>query len=256
MKLEVLLSTLNLNKKDLNKMNINCSCIVINQCNINTYEEYNNFKIYSFNDKGTSISRNKALKICDSDIAIFCDDDVVYEKNFAKIIIEEFNKNKDADIILFNFESPNRNVKINKNNKRARFYNSLRYGAYNIAFRVKSIKDNHIYFNELFGGNCKYSHGEDTLFIVECLNKRLKLYKSTKTIGIVNHKKSSWFKGFNKEYFYNKGVLFYVINNKLYKLLCLQYLIRHKEVLNSITIKEAYKYMLSGIKDYKDSYEK
>ena len=40
MKLEVLLSVMNLNKKDLDKMNITSKCTVINQCKTNKQEKY------------------------------------------------------------------------------------------------------------------------------------------------------------------------------------------------------------------------
>ena len=54
MKLEVLLSLMNLNKKNLDKMNINTHCTVINQCGKDGYEKYKNFDVYSYNEKGDS----------------------------------------------------------------------------------------------------------------------------------------------------------------------------------------------------------
>ena len=59
MKLEVMLSVINLKKEELDKMNITSNCIVINQCRKEEFEEYKNFKIYSYDEIGTSNSRNK-----------------------------------------------------------------------------------------------------------------------------------------------------------------------------------------------------
>ena len=64
MKLEVLLSVMNLNKKDLDKMNITSKCTVINQCGKNKQEKYKNFNIYSYDEIGTSNSRNRGLHSC------------------------------------------------------------------------------------------------------------------------------------------------------------------------------------------------
>lgn len=112
---------MNLNKKDLKKMNITSECIIINQCGYDSYEEYENFKIYSYNEKGISKSRNKALEISDGDILLLCDDDVIYNDEHEKIIKEEFGKNKDADIIVFNLYSPNRKIRYDKKNKKYTF---------------------------------------------------------------------------------------------------------------------------------------
>ena len=82
MKLEVLLSVLNLDEKKLKKMNITTNCIVINQCDKNDFKEKKNFKIYSYNERGISLSRNRALEKSTGDILLFCDDDFQYIDNY------------------------------------------------------------------------------------------------------------------------------------------------------------------------------
>lgn len=250
MNLQVLLSVMNLDKKHLGKMNITSKCIVINQCNIENYEKYKNFEIYSYNELGAANSRNKALKHATEEILLFCDEDVIYNKNYEKIVLEEFKKNPKADLIFFNFKSPYRKLKQGTKNKRLHFYNVLRYGTYNIAIKKSKIN---FEFNNLFGGNSKYSQGEDTLFIVECLKNKLKLYSSTKTIGTVEHKKSSWFKGYNDKYFFNQGALLCAINKKFRYFLYIQYLLRYKETIKSIKFLKAFKLMKQGGNDYINS---
>lgn len=248
MEIEVLLSVLNLNKNKLDKMNINTKCTIINQCDKKKYEEINNFRIYSVTDRGTAKSRNMALKFATKDILLFCDDDVVYNKNYSNVIIDAFKDNPKADAILFNLYSPNRKVKYNKKNKKIHLYNCLRYGTCNLA--IKKDKINQMEFNELFGGNSKYGSGEDTLFIVNCIKKKLKIYSSKEYIGTIYHEKSTWFNGYNQKYFYDKGALFCAVSYKFSHLLCLQYLIRHKEVLKEIKLINAYKLMIQGCNDY------
>ena len=113
MKLEVLLSVMNLNIKDLDKMNITSKCTVINQCGKNDFFKYKNFNIYSYDELGLSNSRNRGLEHATEDIILLCDDDVVYNKDYEKIVLEEFKNNK-ADVIIFNLECPNRKIKMNK----------------------------------------------------------------------------------------------------------------------------------------------
>ena len=248
MKLEVLLSVMNLNIKDLDKMNITTKCTVINQSKIEGFKKYKNFNIYSYKEKGLANSRNRGLEHITEDIAILCDDDVVYNNEYDKIIINEFKNNKKADVIIFNIDSPNRKIKQNKKNKRLHFYNVLRYSSQRIAFRRKSIKK--IYFNNQFGAGAKYTSGEDTLFLVSCMKNKLKIYASTKNIGTVYHEKSSWFTGYNEKYFYDKGALFTAISIPLRKILILQYLLRHKETLTQLNFKEAHKMMKKGSNDF------
>ena len=250
MKLEVLLSVMNLKKEELNNMNIATDCIVINQCKVNNYEKYKNFKIYSYNEVGISNSRNKALEHAKGDIILFCDDDVVYYKDYEKKIINEFKNNKDADAIMFYFDSPNRYQKMNKKNKRLYLYNSLKYGTINIAIKKEVIEKYNIRFNSLFGSKEHFNSGEDTLFIVDLLRNKIKIYSSIVILGKVNNESSTWFKGFNEKYFFDKGAIFCAINKKLRHLLFLQYLIRHKEVLNDIGFIKAYKQMCLGSKEY------
>ena len=248
MKLEVLLSVMNLKLKDLDKMNIKTKCTVINQCNYIQEKKYKNFNIYSYKEKGLANSRNRGLEHISEDIILLCDDDVVYNDNYEKIITNEFKKNKKADVIIFNIESPNRKIKQNKYNKRLHIYNILRYSSQRIAFRRKSTKK--ISFNNQFGAGSKYTSGEDTLFLVDCLKNKLKIYSSKEYIGTVYHNKSTWFTGYNKKYFYDKGALYTAINKRLRNLLMIQYLLRHKEVLQEFKFKEAYKIMQEGSKNY------
>ena len=132
MKLEVLLTALNLDIKFLDKMNITSKCTVINQCDKNSYKKYKNFNIYSYNELGVSNGRNRGLEHVKEDIILLCDDDIIYNKNYEKIVLDEFKNNKKADVILFNFESPNRKKRVLRKRKRMHIYNSLNYATYNI----------------------------------------------------------------------------------------------------------------------------
>ena len=250
MKLEVLLSIMNVEKENLDKMNITSSCTVINQCEKNSFEEYKNFKIYSYNEKGLSNSRNRGLEHIKEDIVLLCDDDMIYNKDYEINVIKAFEENSKADIIIFNINSPNRKTRLNQRNKRLHIFNSLRYTSCRIAFRKDSVLKKNIRFNNLFGAGAKYSNGEDTLFLVECLRKKIKIYSNIQNISTVAQTSSTWFKKKKKKFFFDKGALFTAISKTFRRVLFIQYLLRHKELLTNYKFIEAYKIMLKGSKDY------
>ena len=70
------------------------------------------------------------------------------------------------------------------------------------------------------------------------------------------NKTSTWFKGYNEKYFFDKGALFTAISRRFRILLIMQYLLRHRGVLKDIKFLEAIKLMLKGSKDYLDSRKK
>ena len=250
MRVEVLLSVLKFNKKDLKKMNITSKCTVINQCDKESVEKYHNFTIYSYKERGVSNSRNRGLEKSKEDILLFCDNDIIYNNNYEKIVLEEFKKNKNADVIIFNVINPNRKKRILNKRKRLHIYNSLNYATYNIAVRRKSVLKNNIRFNTLFGPGAKYKNGSDTLFIVDLLKNKLKIYSSPYIIGESNNKPSTWFNGYDYNYFYYKGILFTAISNRWRYLLMIQHIIRHKYVLKNYKFMEAFKIMKKGSKEY------
>ena len=100
MKLEVLLSVMNCNLKDLSKHNITSDCVVINQCDKKDYKKYKNFKIYSYNERGAANSRNRGLEHIKDDIILLSDDDMVYDDNYKEIILSAFKENSNADMIF------------------------------------------------------------------------------------------------------------------------------------------------------------
>lgn len=257
MNLNVLVSTMNQNDHSLiKKMNIQSDAIFINQCDKNKFEEFNykgyNIKMLSFAERGVGLSRNSALMRATGDICLFADDDVKYDDNYKDIIIEAFRKNPRADVIVFNVPStnPEREEYIIPKEKRVRFYNCLRYGTFRVAIRTESIRKANIYFSLLFGGGAKYGSGEDSLFLMECIKKGLKIYASPKKIGTVTHNESTWFNGYTDKFFIDKGALFTCLSTRWTKLICLQFIIRHQKMFKGQKdSKEAFKLMIKGIKE-------
>lgn len=220
MKLELLLSVVNFNsiedvKNHINKANIKSDVVVVNQSCFGGYEEslYNSNNIIRFIsmvDKGVGISRNTALLKTKADIAMFVDDDEFFVDGYEEKILKAFKLLPDADVIIFNVESKNINRKntIIRKTHRVRWFNFMRYGAYQIVIKVESIKKYRIYFSTFFGGGCVFGSGEDSLFLSDVLDSGLKIYAFPEKIAYVRQDSSSWFKGYNGKYFFDRGVLY------------------------------------------------
>lgn len=258
MTLQVLLSTYG--QTDFNllkKMNIQSDALVVNQGQeFSSYVvTHDNYKIQWINcqEKGIGLSRNTALQRATADICLLSDDDVIYSDNYRSIVLEEFERFPQYDMIIFNLISTNplRSEFINKKGHKVHLFNCLRYGAFRIAIRTTSYQRARLSVSQLFGGGSRFGSGEDSLFLVDCLKKRLRVYASEKIIGTVNHHISTWFSGYNHKYFYDKGALFAAMSAVFDWPLCVQFCIRHPEMLTEFSCMQALRIMRIGAKDYK-----
>lgn len=260
MTLEVLLSTMQMQAGDhrlLDKMNIGSDALIVNQtdqleegCRYEAYD-FRGWKIrvYSFKEKGVGLSRNSALMRSRADICLFADDDVVYGEGYSDKIEAAFRDNPKADLMVFNLASDatERWEPLITKDSRVRFYNCMRYGCFRIAARVDRLKAKNIYFSLLFGGGTRYGSGEDTLFLVDCLRRGLRIYASPLEIGAVSHAESTWFEGYTEKFFLDKGALFYAISRPFSLFLCLQFALRRRKMFEaSMGPMAAFKLMLKG----------
>ena len=83
-------------------------------------------------------------------------------------------------------------------------------------------------------------------FIYDCLKNRLKVFTSTEIIACLDFSTSTWFNGYDKKYYIDKGALFYCLHGLLAYLFMFLYLIRHKGENNSLSFLEKMKYMKDG----------
>lgn len=258
MDLQVLVSTMY--QKDfslLQKMNIKSDAIIVNQCNQNKWDEFKylnyNIKFLSLKERGVGLSRNNALMRASSSICLFADDDVRYLDEYRDIVLEEFKQHPSADVIVFNVPSTNNDPKqkdyIAKKYKKLNILNCFRHGTFRIAIKLDSVRIKNIYFSLLFGGGAKYSAGEDSLFLSDCIRKKLEVYESPKVIGFVSHETSTWFNGYTDKYFIDKGAFFACFSKYMPFLWCLQFAIRRRNLyINDKSFLDVCRLMKQGIK--------
>ena len=105
METEVLVSTMNLKSQQelVKKLNVKKNVIINQTSDINNVKDviYGKNRLYSYNERGLSKSRNKAIMNSNADICIIADDDLKYESDYEEKIKNGYKKYKDAGIIAF-----------------------------------------------------------------------------------------------------------------------------------------------------------
>ena len=253
MKIQVLVATMHQTDHSLlEKMNLQTDVIVGNQCDRNEIEEFewngHQIKYLNFAERGVGLNRNNALMRADGDICLFADDDMEYVDGYADKIEAAFRDHPKADVIVFNLIEKDSGRKQIAKASRVGYLNYLRYGTARVAFRLKPVKAQGIYFNQCFGGGTEHAHGEDNLFLTACLNKGLKIYAVPVEIAeLKDERPSSWNAGYDDKYLADQGVLYKTISRRWWRLLCLQDAIRrHGSYKRSIM--SSYKLMTKGRK--------
>ncbi len=253
----MLISGMNLDTTHVaENMKLEADAIVINQTDSFGFEEYQynnrNIRVYSFIEKGVGLSRNNALLRADGDIVLFSDEDIVYNEGYAKAVLDAFEANPDIDMIFFNFDvAEDRQTYHIEKKGRIRSYNCGRYPTYSLAVRREVLHKKGITFSLLFGGGAKYSNGEDSLFIKQCIKSGMKALALPITLGCEVPRPSTWFNGYTDKFFYDRGVLYKALYKGLAKPLALRFLIAHRDImLTNRKLMDAYKLMTQGMKEF------
>lgn len=140
--------------------------------------------VKNYDTRGLSKNRNHLLDFITDGIAILADDDVRYRKDLEAFLRNHFKENKDFDLLKFQISGPNERAYKNYplkpqkllSNSFINRYRVLSTSSVELAFRVKSIKDNGLQFNTDFGiGSEKYTSGEEAIFLLDALKRGLKI---------------------------------------------------------------------------------
>ena len=257
-KIEVLAVTMNRTTTDfLKHMNIanNVNVVVANQADRFEYSKEvsadKSIQFITHNTKGVGLNRNIALLNSKDEILVFADDDIKYRDGAFDEIQKAFKKYPNADGFVFNINTIGQDMgrRANKKVKRVRIYNFLNYGAVRLVIKKDFLKKNGIFFSEMFGGGAKYGSGEDTLFIRECLKKKIKLYTYPIVIADVYQEDSTWFEGYNEKYFYDKGALMKECFHNMYLFIIVLYALKSSINMNK-KFKDIVHWMIKGAKEY------
>ena len=260
-KCEVLVSTMNCrNSIDLVKrMNIQKGVIInqVTEKNMKLPMDTNDsVKMFSYNEKGLSKSRNKAILHSNADVCIIADDDLCYVNNYESIVKKAYLKYPDADIIAFSvIKEHEKNDRINLKEGKVNLFQSMKISSVRLTFRRKSIIENKLAFDENFGAGTELYCGEENIFLFDAFRKKMKVYYVPIRIATLKESKSSWFTGFDERFFRTFGAIFYRMNQTLSLLLTLQFTIRKRKIYKkNYSSRQVLLFLLKGRKNYKEKY--
>ncbi len=257
--LEVLVAAVQENDITLaDHMNLSTEAVICNQCQEVSYREFERkgrlIRTLAFNERGVGRNRNNALMRADAEYVLFADEDIVYDDDYESSVLKAFQENPQADILMFNVKAvEGRRTYENRKVRRVRWYNYGRYPTYAMAARLDSLRRANVWFSLLFGGGARYSNGEDSLFIHDCLEKGLKIWAVPVGIGHEEAREnasSTWFSGYNEKFFYDRGVLYHYLYGHLQSCMALRFLLAHRKTMCvQIPVRRAYRIMREGMKE-------
>lgn len=259
-KLQHVIASVNKDGESLyKKMHLKLDAIIANQNKdrssiiIKTIND-NKLTIVNTQTIGVGKNRNLGLAFANTDICILGDDDMIYKDDYITIIKNAFESLPKADLIIFDIiinDIKNKRQKAKKITKIKRINKSnyRQYGAARIAIKIASLKNKNVHFTEMFGGGTLFSSGEDTIFLKNCLDKKMKIYTYPAVIATVDQSLSSWYKGNDEKFFYDKGALLYNIAPcYLRPPLAFFYSLKFK---SNISILKRFSLLYKGIRGYK-----
>lgn len=237
----------------VNNMNITAPAIITNQCGRYQIIQNGNTVMVCTPTRGVGINRNIGINLTDAEYAFIVDDDMVFYDNAMDILNKAIETHPDADVIIFGFDYVKDTEFIRKRmqkSERIKLYNCLNYGICCALIRVSSIRQKNISFTSLFGGGCLYGSGEDSLFYLECVRKKLNVYTCADSVGMNLYRESTWFKGYNDRFFYDKGAWIACAFPKVKHIVKWYFAIRFKK-RTDLPFGAIIKRLRQGIKGYK-----
>lgn len=203
---QILISTLNPKSNDFE--GLPAPALVISQNSIGEEVQSENLTFLSFNERGLSKSRNRAIKNSNANFALISDEDVKFVDDVEEKVVNAFQNYPDADILTFKIETPE--GECYKNSYSEESFEHTRSSIYRvssveIAIKVTSIKKKGLMFDERFGLGAKYPSGEEVIFLNDALNAGLKVRYVPETI--VFHPRESSGKVLDKNFYRSKGAV-------------------------------------------------
>jgi len=244
---QILVSAINHNLPKIE----NYDHLIINQLHDEDVPEIKRDNVFNYYEKGISKSRNRALQHATADICLISDDDVRYKPDTKDKILWAFENNPKADIITFQIETPAGKPYKDYPNKKFRHdpQTLMDVSSVEIAFRKKSVIENHVRFDERFGLGSVFPTGEELVFLTDALKSNLKVLYIPEAIVI--HPEESWNDKWTiKKYIQAKGALLYrVFGWKAILWICI--LSYKKYQLSDYSLPTYFKYMINGIIEFK-----
>lgn len=263
MNLEVLISCMNQHDMKIAEMTgIQTDTLIINQCpQTETLNEIRsdqktagvknqahvNIRMLDTSTRGLAKSRNLAIQHAVGDVCLLCDDDEQLDSSYEETILKAYEVLSDADIICFRIS--NQPSRLKQETQRLTKWTAMRIASWQITFHREAILKSGIRFDEDMGAGTGNGGGEEVKFLRDCIKAGLKAYYVPKSIGTVAQTESTWFKGFDRDFFYKRGITNrYMLGLPISILYAAYYTLVKRDLYKEyVTPWQSFKYTVDGI---------
>lgn len=253
-KTEILLSCMFLSdsKEMIKRSHITSDTVIINQCDEENYKEENIcnalLRTFSVTDRGLTKSRNLAISKSQADICIICDDDEIFNEGYEKAVSSAYDALPDADIIIF--DMVDRPLKWGNSIKRLGYIDLMSVSSWQITFRREKLLASGVLFDENMGAGSGNGAEEEFRFLTQCRKAKLRIYHYPFRLASVAQTQSTWFNGFDEEFFVNRGnTTRYIMGLPLSVLYAAYYAFAKRKQLSGMSMLRAFSYTVKGIKE-------
>ncbi len=253
-KTEILLSCMFLSDSEeiIKRSHITSDTVIINQCDEENYKEENIcnalMRTFSVTDRGLTKSRNLAISKSQADICIICDDDEIFNEGYEKAVLSAYDALPDADIIIF--DMVDRPLKWGDSIKKLSYIDLMSVSSWQITFRREKLLASGVLFDENMGAGSGNGAEEEFRFLTQCRKAKLRIYHYPFRLASVAQTQSTWFKGFDEEFFVNRGnTTRYIMGLPLSVLYAAYYAFAKRKQLSGMSMLRAFSYTVKGIKE-------
>lgn len=256
MKLDILVSCMNQENTDLiGRSRITGSAVVINQCD----REGENLiptargavRWIDTMDRGLTRSRNMAIAASCADVCMLCDDDEVFPHDYEEKILQAYEELPHADVIIFTVG--NWKNSFGDRVRELKFPQTIKASSIQISFRRESLVRTGVRFDPLLGAGSGNGAEEEMKFLLDCQKAGLRIFFVPREVAALNTQDSTWFRGFDEAFFYNRGATTrYILGYPLAAAYGLYYVLRKRPLYrDTITPVKALKAIFRGMNDNK-----
>lgn len=243
-KIDVLISCMFQDNMDIvEKSGITGDAVVIDQCDEQKVSRcstaHGQAVMYSVTDRGLTKSRNLAIEKSDADICMLCDDDELFVKNYREKICKAYKMLPQADVIAFKITDAEDDAMSDRPQSfpdkviRLHFPQTMHIASWQISFRRSSLVSSGVRFDELLGAGSGNGAQEELKFLLDCERAGLKIYYVPSEIASVRRTSSTWFKGFDEQFFEQRGATTrYILGLPLASLYAVYYVVKKRKMLD------------------------
>lgn len=198
-------------------------------------------------DRGLSRSRNEALSLARAEICLLADDDEVFLDCYPERVATAFDEHRDADIIAFSVQFRDAVRSPPRSGSQVGRLSLMRLSSVQLAFRRRPVTQAGLRFHTRFGAGAPSNHGEELIFLNDARRLGLHVAAVPLEIAYLTPRDSTWFSGYDEEYFRSRGASFYEADPPGALAYIIQWAIRKRRLFAPATsIPQAVQWMVAG----------